>query len=86
MKLDDLRSRLDDLKKKKTIAQTKEQLLNEEKEKLLVEVNQLLTAVKTLNILPEEELTSHNLTHIVDMLATYIDDEISKSTIPPELL
>lgn len=81
-----LRQQLDDLKKKEAIAQTREQLLLEDKSKLLQETNSLFDQIRKLNIISNEELVPENLSNIVTKLQDYIDLEISKSTIPPELL
>ncbi len=84
-KLNQLKSQLDDLKKKEVIAQTREQLLVEEKRKLLEEIEVLFKSIRELNIVAEEDLTSSNLSNIVNKLQTYTDQELSKNDIPQEL-
>ena len=86
MTLSQLREQLTDLKKKEVIAQTRESLLNEEKQKLLGEMDTLFKLVRELGVVSEEELTPSNLSNVATKLQTYIDNEISKSTIPPELI
>ena len=86
MKLKQLRSRLDELKKNEAIAQTREQLLNEEKEQLLSEVMKLLSSIRLLKIVPEENISSNNLMLIIKEVEDYMETEIAKSSIPPELL
>jgi hypothetical protein len=85
MRLNQLRDQLADLKKKEVIAQTREQLLNEEKQKLLGEVETLFKQVRELGVVSEEELTPSNLQTVAAKLQTYIEEEISKSKLPPEL-
>ena len=86
MHLSQLREQLADLKKKEAVAQTREQLLLEEKEKILKEISELYRLVKNQNIVPEESLTPENLSNVINKLQSYIDSEIVKSSIPPELL
>jgi len=86
MTLSHLRAQLSDLKKKETIAQTREALLIEEKQKLLTEMENLFKLVEELGVISKEELTPSNLSNVSSKLQTYIDTEISKSGIPPELM
>ncbi len=86
MTLSQLRAQLSDLKKKETIAQTRESLLIEEKQKLLTEMENLFKLVEELGVISKEELTPSNLSNVSSKLQTYIDNEISKSGIPPELM
>lgn len=86
MTLSQLRAQLSDLKKKETIAQTRESLLIEEKQKLLTEMENLFKLVEELGVISKEELTPSNLSNVSAKLQTYIDNEISKSGIPPELM
>lgn len=86
MRIDQLRSQLDDLKKKETIARTREQLLLEEKEKLLGEMESLFASVRKLGLFKEDELTPANLSAVVSSLQEYITSEIASSQIPKELL
>jgi len=82
----DLQKKLEDLRKKETIAQTREQLLDEEKVKLLSDIQELLTEVEVLDLLSKEDLTPQNLTAVVDALNKHIEAEVEKSSIPKELL
>ena len=86
MKLKELQRHIDALKKQEAVAETKEQLLNEEKEHILLEVNSLLEEVQQLDIVPSGTIAVNNLSRLVDQIEAYIDKEVSKSTIPPELL
>ena len=86
MQLSQLRNQLAELKKKETIAQTREQVLLEEKQALLSSVEELYALIRPLSIVPEEDLTPNNLANVVSKLQSYIDDEISRSSIPQELL
>ena len=86
MTISQLRAQLADLRKKEAIAQTRESLLNEEKTKLLGEMDTLFKLVRELGVISEEDLTPSNLVNVVAKLQTHIDSEISKSTIPPELM
>jgi len=85
MNLPELKNQLNDLRKKETIAQTREQLLNEEKDKLLSEISSLLIDINKLEIFSSEELTTSNLKNIIEKLGKHIEEEISKSNLPPEL-
>ena len=86
MKLKQLQSQLDELRKKEAIAQTKEQLLNEEKDQLLTEVEELFKKVRPLDIIPDDDIAVNNLSNIIDQIEEHINEEIAKSSIPPELL
>jgi len=85
MNLPELKNQLNDLRKKETIAQTREQLLNEEKDKLLSEISSLLIDINKLEIFSSEELNTSNLKNIIEKLGKHIEEEISKSNLPPEL-
>lgn len=86
MTLSQLRSQLTELKKKETVAQTREALLVEEKQKLLGEMDSLLKLVRELGVVSDEELTPSNLSNVAVKLQAYIDSELSKGSIPPELM
>ena len=86
MRIIELRNQLAELRKKETVAQTRQQLLDEEKTDLLMEVQELLNEIKKLNIVSEEELTSQNLSNVVEKIKCHIETEISKSQIPKELI
>ena len=86
MRVDQLREQLSDLKKKETIAQTREALLNEEKVKLLTEIDVVLKLVKELGVVPEDQLTPNNLPALILTIQQHIETELSKSSVPSELI
>lgn len=86
MTLIQLRSQLADLKKKETIAQTREAVLIEEKQELLDEMTDLFKLIRELGVISEEDLTPSNLSNVTAKLQAFIEQEISKSHLPSELL
>lgn len=80
--IEDIRSRLDELKKKEAVISTREEYLIEEKNKLLSEVNVLFESLKKTGHFSPEELTSQNLDGVMSKLYKIIEDELKLSELP----
>jgi len=80
--IEDIRSRLDDLKKKEAVISTREEYLVEEKNKLLLEVNNLYEVLKATGRFSPEELTPQNLDGVMSKLYKIIEDELKLSELP----
>jgi hypothetical protein len=80
--IEDIRNRLDDLKKKEAVVGTREEYLAEEKNKLLLEVNNLFESLKATGYFTPEELTSQNLEGVMSKLYKIIEDELKLSELP----
>ena len=80
--IEDIRSRLDDLKKKEAVISTREEYLVEEKNKLLLEVNNLYEVLKSTGRFSPEELTPQNLDGVMSKLYKIIEDELKLSELP----
>jgi len=85
MRVVELRKKLSELKEKQTVARTRQQLLDEEKIVLLEDVQKLLTKIKKLDIVSEEESTPQNLSNVIEKVRCHIATEIEKASIPEEL-
>ena len=80
--IEDIWSRLDDLKKKEAVISTREEYLVEEKNKLLSEVNNLYEILKATGRFSPEELTPQNLEGVMLKLYKIIEDELKLSELP----
>ena len=80
--INDIRSRLDDLKKKEAVLGTREEYLVEEKNKLLGEVNSLLESLKATGLFHPMELNPQCLDAVLTKLYKIIEDELKLSELP----
>lgn len=80
--IEDIRSRLDDLKKKEAVISTREEYLVEEKNKLLSEVNVLFESLKATGRFSPDELTPQNLDAVIIKLYKIIEEELKLSELP----
>lgn len=80
--INDIRSRLDDLKKKEAVLGTREEYLVEEKTKLLSEANGLLGSLKATGLFDPMELNPQYLDAVLTKLYKIIEDELKLSELP----